>query len=54
MVAVIPVELYEQLIAERAERFQVLDRIRENAPNLEIEEIEKDIQQAIEAVRRNR
>jgi hypothetical protein len=28
MVAIIPMEMYERLIAEREARFQVLDRIR--------------------------
>lgn len=54
MVAIIPVELYEQLVAERAERFQVLDRIRDKQPELTAEDLDQDVQQAIEAVRQVR
>lgn len=51
MVALIPVEVYEQLIAEREERFQVLDRVRGKLPEIPEEEIEQDINQAIDALR---
>lgn len=51
MVAIIPVELYEQLIAEREARFQVLDRIRSKLPEIPGEEVEKDVSQAIDALR---
>ena len=34
MVAVIPIELYEQLVAEREARFAILDRIREKLPDI--------------------
>ena len=51
MVAVIPVELYEQLVAEREARFQVLDRIRSRLPEIPGEEVEKDVSQAIDALR---
>jgi len=51
MVALIPVEVYEQLIAEREERFQVLDRVRSKLPEIPEEEIEQDINQAIDALR---
>jgi prevent-host-death family protein len=54
MVALIPVELYKQLVAERAERFRILDHIQEKQPDLPAETVEHDVQQAIEAVRRNR
>jgi prevent-host-death family protein len=52
MVALIPVEVYEQLIAEREARFQVLDRIRSKLPEIPEEEIQKDVGQAIDAVRK--
>lgn len=51
MVAVIPVEVYEQLIAEREARFQILDRIRERTSEIPPEEVEQDVTQAIEAIR---
>lgn len=51
MVAIIPVEMYERLIAERQARFQVLDRIRSRLPLVSPEEVERDVAQAIAAVR---
>ncbi len=51
MVAIIPMEVYEQLIAEREARFQVLDRIRSRLPEFPEEEVEKDVSQAIDALR---
>jgi prevent-host-death family protein len=51
MVAVIPVALYEQLVAEREVRFQVLDRIRDRLPDLSVEEVGADVSRAIGAVR---
>ena len=51
MVALTPVEVYETLVAEREARFQVLDRIRSRLPEIPDEQIEKDVSQAIDAVR---
>ena len=51
MVAVIPVEMYERLMAEREARIEVLDRIRERLPELSPEEVEQDVAEAIAAVR---
>ena len=51
MVAVMPMEMYEQLVAEREARFQVLDRIRSRLPQVSIEEVEHDVAEAIAAVR---
>lgn len=51
MVAVIPVELYEQIIAEREARFAVIDRIREGLPDLAEDEVMADVEAAIAAVR---
>lgn len=53
MVALIPVEVYEQLVAEREARFQVLDRIRSKLPEIPEEEVEIDISQAIDVVRKS-
>jgi len=51
MVAVIPVELYERVMAEREARFEVLDRVRERVPEVSPEEVEEDVAEAIAAVR---
>lgn len=53
MVAIIPVEMYQRLIAEREARFQVLDRIRSAMPEVPQEEIEQDVAEAVAAVRAN-
>jgi len=51
MVAVIPVEMYERLMAEREARFEVLDRIRQRLPEVSAEELDQDVAEAISAVR---
>lgn len=51
MVAVIPVDMYRQVIAERETRFQVLDSIRARMPAVAEEEVERDVTEAIKAVR---
>jgi len=51
MVAVIPLATYDQLIAEREARFDVLDRIRNRMPDLSTSEVEQDVAEAIAAVR---
>jgi len=51
MVAVIPIELYEQLVAEREARFAVIDRIRDKVPDVPEEEVYKDVAAALAAVR---
>ena len=51
MAALIPMETYERLIAERRTRFEVLESIRSCIPEISYEEIEKDIADAISIVR---
>jgi prevent-host-death family protein len=51
MMALIPIDLYEQLVAEREARFEVLDRIRNRLPLVPAEEIEQDVENAIKALR---
>ena len=51
VVAVIPVEMYEQLVAEREARFQILDSIRERLPDVSEEEVMNDVAEAVRAVR---
>jgi prevent-host-death family protein len=53
MVALIPVEVYERLVAEREARFQILDHIRSNLPEISEKEVEKDVSQAIDKVRKS-
>lgn len=51
MVAVIPVEMYERLMAEREAHFEVLGRIRDRLPEVSAEEVEQDVAEAIAGVR---
>lgn len=51
MVAVIPAEMYQRLVAERETRFQVLDHIRSRLPDFSPDEVEGDLTEAIAAVR---
>jgi prevent-host-death family protein len=51
MAAVIPVELYEKLIAEREARFAVIDRLRDKTAGVPAEEVQDDIDEALNAVR---
>jgi prevent-host-death family protein len=53
LVALIPVEVYEQLVAEREARFEVLDCLRSKLPEIPEEEIENEVSQAIDAVRKS-
>jgi prevent-host-death family protein len=54
MVAVIPIELYERLIAEREARFAIVDQLRDKAPDLPEEEVMADVAAAIETIRATR
>ena len=51
MVAIIPLQDYQRLIAKRETRFQVLDEIRRRLPDLPVEKVEQDVAEAIAAVR---
>jgi prevent-host-death family protein len=53
MVAVIPVEIYERLIAEREARFAALERIHQQLPAFSEEEVARDVAEAIAAVRQH-
>ena len=48
---VVPIDMYASLVGDRKARFQVLDLIRERAPAVPDEEIEKDVNEAIQGVR---
>ena len=54
MAAMIPIETYERLVAERRARFEVLDRVRSRLPNIPPEEIDSDIKDAVSKVRKGR
>ena len=54
MVAVIPVELYEQLVAEREARFQLVEDIRRRLPEFSEDEVTEDVARAIAEVRARR
>ena len=51
MAAVIPVDTYERLVAERRTRFEVLDQIRSHLPDASPEEAERDVAQAVKNLR---
>ena len=54
MAAIIPIEVYNRLVAERRARFEVLDRIRSGLPDIPPEEIDKDVADAVSKVRDGR
>lgn len=51
MVAVIPVEMFERLLAEREARFTVIDSIRERTPDIPEDEVLEDVAEALAAIR---
>jgi prevent-host-death family protein len=51
MAAVVPLEMYDRMMAEREERFQIIDEIRARMPQVSEEEAEADIAEALAAVR---
>jgi prevent-host-death family protein len=54
MAVLIPVELYEQVIAEREARFEVIRRIQDKQPDLTPERVEADVEAMIRQVRAGR
>lgn len=54
MVGIISADEFQRLIAEREARFEVVDRIRSRVPVIPDAEIERDVQEAVQAVRRRR
>ncbi len=51
MVAVIPVKMFEKLIAEREAHFAVVDKIRQHVPELPEEEVLRDVAEALAEIR---
>jgi len=54
MAVLIPMDVYEQLVAEREARFSILDRIQAKQPSLPAEQVEADVEAVIRQVRINR
>lgn len=52
--AVIPVPVYERLVAERKARFEVIERVRSYSNEAAVEEIESDVRDAVTKVRERR
>ena len=52
IVAVIPVETYQQLMAERDARFEALEALRQRLPEIPQEEVARDVSEAIAAIRK--
>lgn len=51
MAAVIPIELYQRLIAEREARFAIIDRLRQKTAGTPVDEVLDDVAEAIAAIR---
>ena len=51
MAAMVPVEMYERMMAERAARFQVLDRVRARMLDVPEEDVVQDVAEALAAAR---
>jgi len=51
MAAIIPIEMYQQLIAEHEARFQIVEKIQNTQQARPIEELEKDVNEAIKRAR---
>jgi prevent-host-death family protein len=52
--AVIPVPVYERLVAERQTRFEVIERVQSRLPKTSAEAIETDVREAVAKVRSRR
>jgi prevent-host-death family protein len=54
MAALIPMDVYEQMVAEREARFAVTERVQAKQPMLSPEQVEADVEAVIEQVRADR
>jgi prevent-host-death family protein len=54
MAALIPMDVYQQMVAEREARFAVAERIQSKQPVLPPEQVEADVEAVIEQVRADR
>jgi prevent-host-death family protein len=51
MAAIIPIEMYQQLVAERQARFQIVEKIQNAQEARSLEEIEQDVNAVIKRAR---
>ena len=54
MVVILNANEYTRIIEEKEERFKILDRIKTKLPDVPAEEVETDVNEAIEAIRKKR
>ena len=54
MAALIPMDVYEQMVAEREARFSITDRLQGKQPDLPPEQVEADVDSMTKQVRANR
>ena len=54
MVVILNADEYKQIVGEREERFAILDRIKQRLPIVSEDEVARDVQQSIEAVRKKK
>jgi prevent-host-death family protein len=54
MAALIPMDVYKQLVSEREARFSITDRIQGKQPDLPPEKVEADVEAMIKQVRASR
>ncbi|MCX6038623.1 MAG: type II toxin-antitoxin system prevent-host-death family antitoxin [Chloroflexi bacterium] len=51
MAALIPIQLYQQLVAEREARFEIIEKIRTAQKERLVEKVEQDVREAVQRVR---
>ena len=51
MAAIIPIEMYQKLVAERDARFLIIDSMRATQGNFPVDEVERDVAAAVRKVR---
>lgn len=51
MVAVIPIDLFRRMVAEREGRFEVIEQLRRRLPDVPEDEVMRDVAEAVEASR---
>jgi prevent-host-death family protein len=54
MAALIPMEMYEQMVAEREARFAITEQLQAKQPDLPPEQVEADVEAVLQQVRASR
>ena len=54
MAALIPIEVYEQIVAEREARFFITDRLQSKQPDMPADQVEADVEAMTKRVRASR